>query len=137
MTSHRFVEHTADIILHADADNLPDLFAQAARGLFDIMSDIASVGASRSFNLRVEADTIEDLLHDWLSELLFLHETEDVLLSAFDVKLTGNTLEARAAGDPIDSERHGLKTQVKAVTYHMLSIREENSHWSAEVLFDV
>lgn len=137
MTSHRFVEHTADILLHAEADNLPDLFAEAAIGLFNIISDVRSVGTSRSFDLRTEADTIEDLLHDWLSELLFLHETEDVLLSRFRVKLKDNALEARAAGEVINPQKHSLKTQVKAVTYHMLSVREENGLWSAEVLFDV
>ncbi len=137
MSSHEPVEHTADIGIHAEADSLPDLFAETAKGFFEIISDIKSVGTSSSFSVRVEADSIGDLMHDWLSELLFLHETEDVLLSRFDVKVHGNVVEAQVAGERIDPGRHILKTQVKAVTYHMLSVREEKEGWAADVLFDV
>jgi SHS2 domain-containing protein len=137
MGSHELVDHTADIALHAEASALPELFAEAAAGLFEIICDVRGTGGSYATSVRVEADSPGHLMHDWLSELLYIHETEDVVLSRFDVKIRENSLEAQVAGEKIDPERHVLKAEVKAVTYHMLSVREENGRWHATVLFDL
>jgi SHS2 domain-containing protein len=137
MSSHEVIDHTADAGIRVEAASLPELFAEAAVGMFEIICDMEGVGTSYEGNVRVEADSPEDLMHDWLAELLFIHETEDVLLSKFTVEHRGNAVDARVIGQKIDPEKHLLKTEIKAVTYHMLTVREEGERWHANVLFDV
>jgi SHS2 domain-containing protein len=137
MGSHELADHTADIVLHAHSSDVSDLFAEAAKGLFEVMSDVSDAGGSYRREVRVEADSLENLMHDWLSELLFLHDTEDVLLGGFDVEVDGTALRADVRGEKTDPEKHVLKAEVKAVTYHMLSVRQEEGTWHATVLFDL
>ncbi len=137
MGSHELADHTADIVLHAQSPDLSGLFAEAAEGLFEVIADAPEAGDSFSAAVRVEADTLENLMHDWLSELLYLHETEDVLLARFEVKVDGTALRADVSGEKIDPEKHVLKAEVKAITYHMLSVRQEEGRWHATVLFDL
>lgn len=137
MGSHELADHTADIVLHAHSDDISELFAEAAKGLFEVIADAPEPDGSFAAAVRVEADSLENLMHDWLSELLYLHETEDVLLGGFDVKADGTALRADVSGEKLDPEKHVLKAEVKAVTYHMLSVEEKDGRWHATVLFDL
>ncbi|HPP52740.1 MAG TPA: archease, partial [Thermoguttaceae bacterium] len=66
-------EHTADLGLRIQAESLERLFEEAAEALFSVLvvnwNQTATV---QQETLRLEAESIEDLLHDWLSELLVL-----------------------------------------------------------------
>ncbi len=102
------------------------------------MADLDSVAPSQAIEIKLEAEDRESLLVEWLSEIIFLIETENLLFSRFEVVLSSNTkLTARVAGEPLDVEKHDPKTQVKAVTLHNLLIRRIDSSWVAQVIFDV
>ena len=137
MSPYELIGHTADVAVRAESDSLPGIFQETARALFEIMCDTSTLDSSISFDVTVEAETMKDLLHDWLSELLYLHETEDVLLCGYDVKIEGSTVKAQVTGEKTDPEKHVLRSGVKAITYHLLSVQESNGIWNAEVLFDV
>jgi SHS2 domain-containing protein len=81
---------------------------------------------------------MEQLLVDWLSELLFLHETEQVVFGRFDVTLDveKKSLSAVVFGEPFDGKKHSIGMQIKAVTYHMLKVKLE-SPFTVQVLFDI
>jgi SHS2 domain-containing protein len=133
-------EHTADLGLRVFASDLPDLFRTAAVGLFDVIvanPDLIQVVAIESVTLRSEST--EDLLVDWLNELIFRCETGHRLYSRFEVVLddTGCRLDATIGGEPIDRERHLLDHEVKAATHHELSVRRDNGGWVAELILDI
>ena len=46
-------------------------------------------------------------------------------------------LLAETKGEKIDPAKHHLKVDVKAVTYHMLEVKRENSLWTAQVILDI
>ena len=75
------------------------------------------------------------MLFDYLSELLFVHETQKVLLSEFSANVAGSTVDARARGERIDRKRHPLHLAVKAVTYHAMEVDPEKG--MAQVIFDI
>jgi SHS2 domain-containing protein len=77
------------------------------------------------------------LLFDWLSELLYVFETEHLLLTQFDVRLDETGLHAICRGEPADRSRHELDHEVKAITYHGLLVRREPDGWLAEVIVDI
>jgi SHS2 domain-containing protein len=133
------IEHTADVGIELEAPDLPAAFERTAAAMFDMISDLDRIGSGWCRSVRVtgrEGD-LENLLIRWLAELLFLHESERVLLSSFDVRSVGRrALEAEVAGERIDRERHALKVEIKAPTYHDLVLRETASGWRVRVIFD-
>ncbi len=129
------IDHTADVGLRAYGATASEIFESAATGMFSLITDLRGVKPVGEEEIRLTAEDLPNLLVAWLSELLFLHETQNLLFSAFEVRVRGTTLEAKARGEAIDKQRHELKLAVKAVTYHRLSVDLEKG--VAEVIFDV
>lgn len=131
-------EHTADMGIRARAGTLDELFADAARGLFSvIVGNPESIRPVQEVPFRVQGDRHEDLLFDWLDELLYAFSTRRLVFCDFDVRVAASGLEATARGEPIDPQRHHLDVEVKAITYHGLRVQREGDGWLAEVIVDV
>lgn len=140
MRRYEFVEHTADVIIRAYGDTLEDAFAEAAQGMFDIITDSTPVERQKPIEFTVEAIDRESLLVNFLSRLIAIHEIERMVLGHFVVRFTGpNSLRVMSYGEPFDPRRHGKGIHVKAVAYHMLEIREASPRTEAmvQVLFDI
>ena len=132
------IEHTADMGLRARAGDLEGLFEEAARALFSvIVVNLDAVRPLQEITVRVEGRDYEDLLHDWLAELLYTFNTRHLLFSDFEVELDSGGLRATARGEPIDPKRHELDAEVKAITYHGLKVEEDRDGWLAEVIVDL
>ncbi len=129
------IEHTADVGIRAYGKTASEIFEAAAGGMFSLIADPAEVKPKGEVEIRLQEEDLARLLVAWLSELLFLHETQHLLFSKFEVRVRGTSLDARAWGETIDKRRHELKLAVKAVTYHHLSVDVEKG--VAEVIFDV
>jgi len=133
-------EHTADLGLRVVAPDLPALFETAAEGLFDvIVANRGDVRDDEEEQVRLQAESQEELLLDWLNELIFRCETRHRLYHRFRVVLdqSGRSLEASIWGEPIDPDRHILDHEVKAATRHRLVVRHEAASWLAEVILDI
>jgi len=133
-------DHTADLGLRIMGDDLADLFRTAAAGLFDvIVANRDEVQVVETEPVCLEAESTEDLLVDWLNELIFRCETRHRLYGRFDLVIddSGHRLDGTIGGEPIDRGRHLLDHEVKAATRHGLSVRPENGGWAAEVILDI
>lgn len=131
-------EHTADVGLRMRADELNHLFEDAARGLFScIVANLDAVRPVQEMQFRIEGDRHDDLLFDWLAELLFTFDARHVLFSNFRVELGPPGLVATARGEPIDRSRHELEMEIKAITYHGLKVEQTGDGWLAEVIVDI
>ena len=129
------IEHTADVGIRAYGRTLDELFANSAEGMFSLIADLSKVKPVGEIEVRATADDAAALLVRWLSELLFVHETERLLFSSFDAAVDGTSLRGRARGEPIDKARHELKLAIKAVTRHALSV--DPAKGTAQVIFDI
>lgn len=129
------IEHTADVGIRAYGKTASAIFTSAAEGMFSLIADLKKVQATGEVEVRLSAEDLPRLLVAWLSELLFLHETQHLLFRRFQVRIRGTSLRAHAWGEAIDKRRHELKLAVKAVTYHRLSV--DLTRGVAEVIFDV
>ncbi len=131
-------EHTADLGLRIRADDLKGLFEEAAEALFSvIVANLDDVAPARQASFQLEADRLDELLRDWLAELLFAFHAEHMLFSRFDVTIEDTRLTATAQGEPIDPDRHELGSEVKAITYHELKVEHDHFGYLAEVIVDV
>jgi SHS2 domain-containing protein len=135
---YELFDHTADVGLRVTAPDLATVFREAAQGFFSIVVEEIPRGVpSRRVDFRLEAESAEFLLVDWLSELLYVFETKRLLLDAFEVDLRGTRLTATALARPLDEDRDRLLREVKAVTYHGLRVEATESGWLAEVILDI
>ena len=48
-----------------------------------------------------------------------------------------NQLTATCRGEPMDSSRHQMDHEVKAITYHGLRVEQTADGWEAEVIVDI
>ncbi|MEX2159269.1 MAG: archease [Dehalococcoidia bacterium] len=133
------LEHTAEAGIIARGVTLGEAFANAAEGMYSLVLDLDGVHERVQRNIVLEAGDREQLLIDWLLELLFLTDTEGLVFRRFAVdELTETHLRARAWGEQFDPERHvSNNVMVKAVTHHMLAIDREDSGYRVQVLFDI
>jgi len=139
--SYQLFDHTADIGLEVTAPTLRLLFEHAAFALFDVMLEAAPGGVPDDLDdldVSVAAVDIEELIVRWLAELLYLHDTTGIVPRRFSVTdLSAARLAAKVTCDRYDPRRHHVKTEVKAVTYHQVSVRHEGGLWRARLVLDV
>jgi SHS2 domain-containing protein len=132
------IDHTADTGVVVRAAGVEELFERAALGMFHLIADLSGVRPARTVQVTVAAPDREALLVRWLSELNFLHQTENILFVEFNVKeYTDTALKAAARGEPVAAGRHHVHTEIKAVTFHDLHVEQKGEAWEARVLFDV
>ncbi len=136
-----FVPHTGDLAVAVEAASLPGLCADAAGALTAAITDPALVRPAEARAVRLAAPEPERLLHDLLSEILYLFDAGRWLTGRADVALTGDgdawQLDATLWGEPFDAGRHPVRTLVKAVTYHQLAIVHGEGGWRTMVVFDI
>ena len=128
------IEHTADVAIRVWGQDLAALFANAAFGMTALLTNIEDVVATTKATIELEAEDVEILLVDWLSELLFLGERDDVVYMRIDrLEIAPNRLKATVRGGPVQ-ERHA---HIKAVTFSELQIKRTDRGYETVIVFDV
>ena len=131
--AYELIDHTGDIGVVARAPTLEALFAECARAMFEILAEAPSPAPSGSDPFPVAGADPAEELRDFLSELLYRFSADHRMYVAFAPKPGA----VDAAWEPYDGDRHPLRTELKAVTYHQLEVVREGDHWRGRVIFDV
>ena len=140
--NYKVIEHMADIGLKVFGKTKEKLFQNAARGMFFIITGFSGFAKQENeqyWSIKCEGDNLEGLLVEWLSELLYIHSTDFVILNDFIIKnITNNNLQARSGGIKINESPYHIEKEIKAVTYHNLQvIKNEKGYWEATIIFDI
>jgi len=142
MIPFEYLEHTADVKFRAYGTTPEQMLSNAAAALFAAMIPPEQINVEESWQVELEAEDLEDLAYQWLSEIVFLFETESAVFSRFHVALEkvedgrGWRLRAEIGGERMDRERHSFLAEVKAVTRHKFAIKK-NELWCIQVVLDV
>jgi SHS2 domain-containing protein len=138
---YTFVDHTADVAADLAGRTVEELYGFAAQALTDTITDRAAVRPIVTQSVTLEAGSLEDLLVDWLNELLYRFEVRNLLVAAATVSLREEggrwRLEAHIAGEPFDPAQHPSRVLVKSATYHGLHVRHDHETWKARIVFDI
>lgn len=138
---YEFTSHTADVAVELRAASREALFADALVAFTDTVTDPERVAPEEEHELAVEAEDLPGLMVEWLGELVYRFEVDGLLFREAEVGIeeAGGRfrLDARARGEPYDTERHPLEVQVKGVTYHELRVEREDAGWTGRVVFDI
>ena len=135
---YRLLEHTADMGIEARAATLDALFIAAAHGLREmVFGSNCSAEPRQTLGVTLEGGDLEELLVAWLGEILFIMEQERFCPAAFQIaEIDNRRLQGSVIGEPSREEQSPLR-EVKAVTYHRISIRRQQDGWRAEVYVDL
>ncbi len=136
MKKYELIDHTADVCIKAYGKTISEAFENAAVGMFDIITDNSKIGIVGQYSIKLEAPDLEQLLVDWLSELLFLNSAKNLVFGSFKVAIDENHLSAQVFGEEYDTSKHKMGVEVKAVTYHMLEVKDTEPFY-VKVLFDI
>ena len=136
--AYRIFDHTADLGVEITAESLEEIYAGAAVALFDLLTDLSAVRAGIAREIVVEGEDPADLLVNFLREALYLWNGEGFLIKTCLVREAApQRLKALLRGERYDPDRHRIKQEIKAVTYHQASVWEMQKGWVAKVVFDV
>ena len=138
MKTYELIDHTADVGIKAFGKNLYEAFVNAAKGMFDIITDNSEIESIGQYDLELEAPDLEQLLVDFLSELLYLNSAKNQVFGFFIVDLDekNKKLTAKIFGEKFDLSKHKIGAEIKAVTYHILEVRNKRPY-HVQVLFDI
>ena len=138
MPDYEFFEHTADIGVHVTGATLPELFVHAARAMYEALGELRKTEDRKQKTVELRAESLEDLLHDWLAELLFEVEANHAVFDEMKVEVEPGKLTAMLNGGAIDFAQSYDSEEIKAVTYHQLRVEKlGDGSWRATVIFDV
>ena len=140
MKKYEVFEHTADVGIRSSGSDVNEAFENAAEGMFSIITELEKVEPIGQYKIISEAHDLEQLLVNWLSELLYLQTVSSVMFSKFGVNVQKKgekwQLEAYASGENFDRSKHTFETEIKAVTHHILEVNL-NEICTVQVLFDI
>ena len=136
MKKYDVIEHTADIGIKAYGETVSEAFKNAAIAMFDIITDKSTINSIGQYEIQLNAQDLEQLLVDWLSELLFLNSAKNLVFGKFKITIKKTDLTAQIFGEEYNTSKHKKGTEIKAVTYHMLKVHDKEPFF-VQVLFDI
>lgn len=128
----------ADLLVDATGSTLGEAFANLAFGMFNAMTPIEGIAEKEEFTLEAEGMDMESLLFNLMDEFLYLNDVEFLVPRRIDIQVDADsfTAKARCIGERFSRETHEVGIAVKAVTYHMMEIAEEEKGWRVRMVFD-
>ena len=141
---YHYLEDVApdDVAFKAQGKTLNEMFVSAAEATMNVMvEDLSSIAKKEKKTISLEVDNLDLLLIQFLQELIYYKDAERLLLRIFKIDVSNEEdfcrLSAQAYGEPIDSTKHKLNTDVKAVTFHQFKIVQNKGAWEATVILDL
>ncbi|MHB8882618.1 MAG: archease [Thermodesulfovibrionales bacterium] len=146
MRPFEVLDVSGDAGLRVFGEDMKMLFANAAAGLYDLVTDVGRIRTLQSVELEAEASTLEGLLVSWLNELIFRIDAygfiaKEIMIRELRVPVlpddpAGFRIAASLTGEEFDASRHEQRLLVKAATWHQLKIVQENGTCQADIIFD-
>jgi SHS2 domain-containing protein len=136
---YEFVEHTADIRLRVRGAVLGDLFRAALDGMnaymFGEEAGVAGIHGEvlAREEVRISAADTTDLLVAWLARGLFLSSVHRAATRVGAIDAITPT-EVRATIEVVRAEP---REEIKAVTYHGLTVENTATGYEAVITFDI
>ena len=133
----REFEHTGDIGIEVAAPTRKELFRRAALALGAVMVERSTVAPREERRFELQAADNLDLMHDMLTSLLNRFVIDGFIWCDASIAESHSGLTIALRGEPFSAQRHGFRGEVKAITYHQLSVEQSISGWRARIILDV
>ncbi len=137
---YKFLEHMTDAYIEAYGNTLEEAFSNAAKGLVDTMIDIDKIEIKESLTIECHGYDLEELLYNWLEEVLLKLSIDRIALREFKISIRKNKeyyLNADVYGEVLDIIKHNYKVEIKGVTYHLMEIESKDNKYKVRFLLDL
>jgi SHS2 domain-containing protein len=139
---YEYLDHTADIKFQAYGKTREEVFENAALAMFNVIIDTEKISGNIAREIILKSPDLESLLVDWLSELLFIFEVDEIVFREFRVEKIKEengeySITSQALGEKYHLENLPFETEIKAVTYNQLEITTDADGWKAHVVVDI
>ena len=135
---YRVTTRQSELAVKVTGGSQADLFANSAFALFDVISDVEKIEIKERMPLEVEGADRDDLLVNWMRELLYLYQGSGYLLKEFVIREVKDTsVKAEVCGEKVDPDRHEIKQEIAAVAYHQSRMTKTGNQWTAQLIFEV
>ncbi len=146
---YKIIDHTADLGIEVYGDNLNLLFSNAGNAFSEILTDVSKIEEHVSKDITVSGEDLEQLMVNWLHEILYNYEVNFLIFKRFIIKDLNKpdqnkrgidsvyTLSCECYGEEFDQIKHDLLTEIKAVTYHQIEVKRKNEKWWSRIIFDL
>jgi len=137
MEKYRFIEDlTSDVMFEAYGKDLKEVFANAAEAMFRVICKLDKVKQKKSLDVEVKAENREELMINWLQELIAMVDIKGMFFSKFEIlEIDERHLKAKIFGDDIRPELG--ETVVKAVTYYKYNFEKTPKGYAVRVSLDI
>ena len=127
--SIQYLEHATDAFILVTAPSLTDAFTLAGQSVVDTTLDKKTIEEKEQRTLKVSGKDLSYLLFNWLEEVNYQLITEGFAIARFSLEISKNStykLKSTIFGEPIDLKKHHFKVEIKAPTFHMMEIKQNN-----------
>jgi len=127
--SIQYLDHATDAFILVTAPSLTDAFTLAGQSVVDITLDKKTIEEKEQRTLKVSGKDLSYLLLNWLEEVNYQLITEGFAIARFSLEISKNSkysLKSTIYGEPIDLKKHHFKVEIKAPTFHMMEIKQNN-----------
>ncbi|MHB8084218.1 MAG: archease [Dehalococcoidia bacterium] len=132
------IDHTADIGIVAYGGDLNELLKNAAIGMLSLITDLRCVEKKLVKEIVLQEQDSVALLVGWLNSLLYELDAEHLIYKDFDLVIqNGDRVKATCYGEKLDIQKHVIRREIKAATYHNLEIKNQDNIYSATIIFDI
>ena len=139
---HRLLEHTTDAYIEAWGPTLERAFAHAAEGFYETMLNLERIDPIVEAIVKADGHDKKELLYNWLETLLLEFDIKEMVYALYDISIASDgptlfKLRAKVRGEKYDRAKHGTKTEVKGVTYHLMTIAESEKEARVRFILDL
>ncbi|XKL62052.1 hypothetical protein PGB90_001885 [Kerria lacca] len=138
---YEYLDHTADVQLHAWGDSLKEAFEQCANAMFGYITSIEYVEMKDIFNIEAEGHDLDSLLFHFLDEFLFNFSAEPFFIprkvEILEFDRENFKIKARGFGETFQIGKHPQGADVKAITYSNMQIHENKDKCEVFVIIDI
>jgi SHS2 domain-containing protein len=135
---YRLTTRQSELAVKVLGNSQVNLFANSAFALFDVMTEVEKIDIKERMPLEVEGTDRDDLLVNWMRELLYLYQGSGYLLKEFHIREAKDTIvKAEVCGEKIDPDRHEIKREIVGVAYHQSRMQKTGDQWTAQLIFEI
>ena len=138
MRTFEIINHTGDLGIIVYGGDLSELFFNAGRAFFSLLTNLNRIRSTLERSIVLQSENLEELMVAWLGELLYLFDAKALLFRKFQLEeINRCNLRATVRGEFFQPERHVIKREIKAVTYHQVKVEKKSGEWQGRIIFDI
>lgn len=133
---YRVLRRASELNIKLSGASLPEILSDSGFALFDLLVDLETVEPNESVPIEVEGSDADDLMVNWMRELLYAYQANGYVLKEFTVQQTGEYfVRAEAKGEKYNPDRHEEREAIGAVESRLCHLGQIGNQWTAQAGF--